>query len=173
MNFHPIYQFGDLISQSPNIPPEVINEIRDKSLLDFDVKLSEELIMNAYDFLDQGNFRLAVIEIETGFEAALFELLQAHYSGKTRIRNYKSPADLIKDSPFQTLMRNQKKVFDKTSPLYQEWNKLVWSKRNDIVHGRLKDVSHDIALQAITVVEKNLEYILDRKHTRPWRYLSS
>ena len=149
-----------------------MESISEKLVTDYQVKLSDELILNAHDFLDQGNFRLAVIEAETGFEAALYELLHAHFEGKEiKIKEYKSPTSLIKNNPFQTVMRNRQRTFDLGCEQYKEWDKKVWDVRNKIVHGRLPDVTYEVASDAIQVVEDILEYISNREQTKPWRYV--
>ena len=167
----PIYNLHNLVSSVPNLPEEVLTDIRAKLIQNFQIPLAEELLLNSYDYLDQGNARLALIEAETGFEAALYSLLRDHYNGKPVKTNFPSPDDMIKSKQFQTALRTIGKEFSKSNGRYVEWHEHVWRVRGGIVHGRIRDISIDTASRAIRIVEEILEYLTNRLPTRPWRYV--
>ena len=168
----PKYDIHDLVPAIPNVPNKVLKSISEKLVTDFHVELSDELLLNAHDFLDQGNFRLAVIEAETAFEAALYELLHSYFERKQiKIKEYKSPTHLIKDKPFQAIMENRQRTFDVNCELYKKWLNKVWNIRNKIVHRRMPNVTPEVASCAVQVVEEVLEFVCDRKQIIPWRFV--
>ena len=61
------------------LPESAIEEIRQSLIFGFDTPLHEELLLNAYDFVAMGNYRVAVIEAETAFEAGIMRhVLSVH-----------------------------------------------------------------------------------------------
>ncbi len=78
----PIYNVFDRVPVNLNIPEKVVSDIRTKLEENFRAPLSEELLLNAYDLIDQGNYRLTVIEVETAFEAAILTFLRNYYENE-------------------------------------------------------------------------------------------
>lgn len=166
----PVHDIHSIVPLQPNIPETVVAELQKQLTSDFQVGLSDELLLNAHDFLDQGNHRLAVIEAETSFEAALFDFLRDHFGKRVKIKNYQSPVALIEDAPFQAAMKSKGKEFNAGLPRYEEWLNQVWDVRNQLVHGKLPTVTYETAEKAVQIVESNLEYLLERSQTHPWRF---
>lgn len=157
------YRIGPV---KPPVPADTQTRFQKKLISDFQVPLWEDLILNAYDFLDQGNNRLTIIEVEVAFEAALLYIFEKHRPDN-RAFKINSPGKMMKNRRFQQALIKSGKKWDKDSELYQEWRSKVWNVRNGIVHGNMRDVSHHTAKSALDVVEDNLEYLLDRAKTRP------
>lgn len=157
-----------------DIPDSVIDQIRDELRVDHQVSLSDELLLNACDFLDQGNYRLAIIEAETGFETGLLRHILDYYRdqpAKLRtIEHINSFVNLINHKLFQQAFIAAQKKFAKNESYYDNWHKQVWEIRGDLVHGKLPGVSYMQAATAIDCVEGTLEYLLNRPRTQPRRY---
>ncbi len=166
----PLYHTSNVLPATVKIPEFVFTDIREKLIADFYLPLSEELLLNVHDLIDQGNYRLAVIEVEAAYEAALYELLRSHFGDKLKVKNYSDPGNLIEDKPFQAIMQSKHKQFDLTDHRYKRWKKHVWNVRNGLVHGRRSSVTYEAAVDAVQIVENILEYVKDRPPTRPWRF---
>jgi hypothetical protein len=170
----PIYNPSDRIPANLKIPENVVSNIRTKLKEDFQVPLSEELLLNAYDLIDQGNYRLAIIEAETGFEAAIMRFLRDCYENEPdklkQMEAIKSFGQLLNESFFEDAISDRSRRFRKNEGRRKEWDENVWSVRGDLVHGRISDVSFEDAVKAIETVESTLEYLLGRNRTEPWRY---
>lgn len=78
----PHFNIHDIIPLVPDIPDNVLHEIRNRLISTDKIPIAEELMLNAYDLLDQGNYRLAVIEAETAFEAAILKFLRDEYQSQ-------------------------------------------------------------------------------------------
>lgn len=137
----PLYHTNNVLPATVEIPESVFGDIREKLVTNFSLPLSEELLLNVYDLIDQGNYRLAIIEVETAYEAALYELLRNHFGDKLNVKNYSDPRNLIKDKPFQAVMHSKHKHFDLTDDRHKKWDKYVWDVRNGLVHGRHSNVT--------------------------------
>ena len=143
------------------------------------VSLTEELLLNAQDFLHQGNYRLAVIEAESAFESAVYEFLLQYYKNSPDIikkisEDIHSFVNLIK-KPFTEKALNLKakqftKENRKAGKNYLEWEKHVWEIRGDLVHGRISTVSYQEASKAIQVVEDLLFLFFNRPKTKVNQY---
>jgi hypothetical protein len=165
---------NDIVATIPDFPYEVVTDIQDKTLSGFQVPLSTELLLNAYDFLDQGNYRLSVIEAETAFETAVLTFLHNYYHDQpnsiSKIESYQSFGQIINDPLFNNALASRAKKFIKNESPRKEWNESVWQLRGDLVHGRKLAITFPEALKATQTVESTLEDLLDRPPIRPWRY---
>lgn len=170
-NVMPVTDFHNLVPAVPDLPESVVEDIQKKLLSDFRVPLAEELISNAYDYLDQGKRRLTIVEVETAFEAAVSAFLSDHFQNRYAVKTYSSPYKLIKGKPFQSVMASLGKEFKPGTGMYESWKNNVWFVRGKIVHGKAQDIDHDSAILAITTIETILEYLFDRPRTEPWKYI--
>lgn len=172
--FMPVYDLHDIVAKLPSIPDAVTRDIREKAGTDFRTPLAEELMLNAYDWLDQGNYRMAVIEAETAFETAILSFLHEHYQDRPSVREQidelTSFGRLINKDIVKNALASKGRDFSEGSSYRVEWDKSVWQVRGDLVHGRLEDATPGEASKAIQVVEKTLEYLLGRRPTNPWRF---
>lgn len=91
--------WGDLYPKLPDVTNEVVVKIRRALLTQSRVPLAEELILNSYKYLFQGEYRLAIIEIETAFEAAINRHLLLHFADEpeslAKIQKFKNFTDLV------------------------------------------------------------------------------
>ena len=170
----PMFSLQHLTSAVDPVPDEVINTIRNLLLSQSNVPAHDKLLLNAYDLLDQTNYRLAVIEAETAFETAIQHFVFESYNGRkeetARLRKINQFTNLLRNALFQSLVVSRNKTFEKGTNPFDEWHKKVWDIRNHLVHGIQPTISYSKALTAITTVEKTLKYLLDRPQTNPWRY---
>lgn len=173
--FMPVYDLHSILPKIPDIPETAVMDIKDKISANYQIPLAEELLLNAYDWLDQGNYRMAVIEAETAFEAALLLFLREHYrhqlSVLTKIEGIKSFGRLIDDDIFKNALASKGKDFSKSKSRYRDdWDKFVWQVRGNLVHGRIEDVTESEAIKSLGVVEETLKDLLGRQPTTPWRF---
>jgi HEPN domain-containing protein len=170
----PIYNLFDRLPANLNIPDKVVSDVRTRLAESYQVPLTEELLLNAYDLIDRGNYRLAVIEAETAFEAAVISFLRGYFKDEPEklreIEGTLSFGNLINRPFFEDALASKSKAFRKKESPRQEWDKNVWTVRGDLVHGRVQDVTYEDAINAVETVESTLEYLLGRNKTEPWRY---
>jgi hypothetical protein len=175
----PLYYNGDIVPTIPDVPLDVGERIKEQLVSSFEVPIWEELLLNAYDMLHQGNYRLSVIEAETSFEMAIWELVRGYYAGQGRsdqevddiiARLPHSFTASINDKRVQVAFAALGKQFCKRGIVYEVWREEVWRLRGDLVHGRVWSASYDKAWDVLETVEDTLQYLLDRSRTLPWRY---
>lgn len=170
----PLYNLFDRLPANLNIPSEIVADIQTKLAENFEIPLSEELLLNAYDLMEHGNYRLAVMEAETAFEAAVLKFLRQYYKDEPdkieRIEGIKSFGYLINQDFFKNALASRSKTFRKNEAPRKEWDEYVWGVRGALVHGRISDITYEEAIIALETVEKTLEYLLNRPTTKPWRY---
>lgn len=169
----PVYSLHNLMPSAPNVPNSVVKDIHKKLGENFETELSDELLLNAHDLIDQGNFRAAVIESETAFEIAVQKFLRNNYHGRQReidkLDRMNSFTNLLNNDLFQRAIAPKK--FCKGELMYENWNRHAWRLRGDLVHGKISKVSQEDALEAVRTIEATLEYLFDRSKTQPWRYI--
>jgi hypothetical protein len=157
----PHFNIQDVIPSVPDIPEIALQEIRNRLKTSDKIPLSDELMLNAYDLLDQGNYRLAIIESETAFEAFILAFLRQDYQDQpdilVEIETIKSFGQLLNCQAFKQAISRRGKSFGKEERYRQEWYKNVWSLRGGLVHGRIDDVSYKEASDAIETIEKTLD----------------
>jgi hypothetical protein len=160
-----------------DIPNDTAADLKSKLESDFEVPLSEELILNAYDFLSQGNYRLAIIEMEAGFEAAALGFLVEYYhtdSESTReLETINSFVTLLKHPLVEKAFASRSVRFTKGDERYQEWDQYVWKVRGKLVHGKCSTASREDADKAIETIEGVLAYLLQRPRTELRRFAHS
>lgn len=154
------------------MPDEEVSELRSRLLVDWEVSLTDELLLNAYDFLDQRNCKLAVVEAEIGFEIAITQFLLNEYASDSvkvkKLENINSFTTLIKHPMAQHAFSRKSKTFADGDPHYDDWYNKVWKIRGNLVHGRQPDISYKEALLAVRTVDDTLNYLFGRAKTR-WR----
>lgn len=176
----PYYYDGDIVPQILPVPAEVQNEIRTRLTSEFQVPLWEELLLNTYDLVDRGNYRLAVIEAETAFEAALWAFVRDYHRSKgepdqsidARFTSWPRSFTAVVREHFAEAFDARSKQFCRGDRYYDTWHQKVWELRGGLVHGRLPDASLEEATEALQTIEDTLEYLIDRPKTRPWRYVT-
>lgn len=171
----PVYSLHSIIPSAPDVPKAVVQDIQSKLRIEFQTNLADELLLNAHDFIDQGNFRLAIIEAETAFEAEILRFLHLQYQGRQsdidKIERINSFTTLLKNDLFKNAIAKRSKKFEKNEKRYEKWNEQVWKIRGKLVHGNISNVTREEAVNALQTVEETLEYLVDRPQTRPWRYV--
>ena len=65
------YKTESIVRFTTDLPSFMIEELRKKLLTVTPISLVDELLLNAYYYLNEGNVRLAVIEAETAFEIGI------------------------------------------------------------------------------------------------------
>lgn len=168
----PIVTTDTILPTEVVMPDEEISELRSKLLADWEVSLTDELLLNAYDFLDQRNYKLAVIEAEIGFEIAITQFLLNEYTSDSakvkKLESINSFTTLVKHPMAQQAFSRQSKTFVDGDPYYDNWLSKVWKIRGDLVHGRQSDIPYKEALLAVKTVDDTLNYLFGRPKTK-WR----
>lgn len=168
-----------LFIQRTDVPEEVASAIKNEVKNGCQVSLTDELLLNAYDFIEQGNHRLAVIEGEIAFESAIHIFLRDHYKSDatitTKLMDTKKGFTRLFEYPESdsALDLRSKGFFKKNKERgenYILWEKHVWEKRCDIVHGRIADISAAEAIKALEVIEEMLTLLIGRNKTKIKRY---
>jgi hypothetical protein len=171
----PVYDLHNIIPAAPDVPDPIVQDIQNKLVSDFETSLEDELLLNAYDYLDRGSFKLAIIEAETAFEVGILQFLYRCYHGNQRdidkIERINTFGTLLKDTLFQKAIAAKSKKFEKGEKRYEEWYQNVWTVRGKLVHGKIANVSPKEATDALQIIEETLEYLVDRPRTQPWRYI--
>jgi len=174
------YDDRDIVAEILPVPVEVQDDIGARLASEFEVPLSEELLLNAYDLIDQGNYRLAVIEAETAFEAALWAYLRDYYRriGESddvidaKFKRWRRSFTGMIKKQFKDALDSTCKRFCPGETYYDTWDEKVWNLRGALVHGSSRDASLEEATEALQTIENTLEYLIDRPRTRPWRYVT-
>jgi hypothetical protein len=176
-SFMPVSDIHDVVPAIPNLPSSIQKAIRKLALstTEVEVPLAEELLLNAYDYLDQGNYRSAVIDAETAFEAAVYKFLRDFYKNDADTLIWLSDtkqgfSNLINSRKFKNAIATKAKSFGKEDSERANWDENVWQLRGALVHGRKEHVDFAEASVALDVVEKTLAYLFDRQETNPWQY---
>ena len=157
-----------------DIPPRVLEELKAELLTDLQPSLVDDLLLNAYYYLEAGNLRLAIIEAETAFEVAVTQFLMNHYRDAPEkvqtIRRTNSLTNLLQSTAAQEAFTARAKGFKKSDAAYRSWEESVWKVRGELVHGRISTVPYVTAARALGTVEETLEYLLERPRTPLRRY---
>lgn len=171
----PTVYWGDIHAPFENVSGVVEQDIRDKLTSPFKVPLSEELVLNAYEHIVQGNYRLAIIDVETAFETAVYQHLRDFYSHD---QNMLSEIERIGKDSFTNLVQGRKfrpafngRIFTKNVPEFESWREKVMELRNKLVHGQKEDVSKQEAIDAVETIEQVLSFLLTRATTEPYKFL--
>ncbi len=172
--FLPVYSLIDNRNYAPVLSNAVVEEIRSKSFSGSTPSLHDELLQNAQDFLYRGNHRLAVIEAETAFEAAILSMLREYYKNSPadfqKLESIKMFTNALNSKLFTKAIKPRSFGEKEDRRIY--WRSNVWDVRNGLVHGRTDKCNFDTAARAIWVVEETLEYLIDREieKNKPWRF---
>jgi len=170
----PVYSLHNIMPSAPNVPDSVVKDIHKKLSGNFETELSDELLLNVYDFIDQGNYRVAIIESETAFEIAVQKFLHHYYHGRQReidrLDRINSFTQLLHNDLFKIAMAPKK--FSVGESTYENWNRYAWKVRGSLVHGKTLKISQEDALKAVRTIEESLEFLFDRPQTQPWRYIA-
>ena len=168
------YTTESILRYTTDLPTLMIEKLKKKLLNITTVSLVNELLLNAYSFLDEGNFRLAIIEAETAFEVAIGHFLLDHYKGDTDkiqwLERQNSFTNLLNSNEAEVAFSSHSKSFKKNNQLYALWEKNVWKVRGSIVHGKTIDVPYPIAAKALKTIEEVLENLLERPRTKLRNY---
>lgn len=119
----------------------------------------QEILFNAYDYHFYGDYRAAVIEANTAFQVFVENLIIDGY------KNMGKNEDFIKnqlDAGFKNLLKDHiKKVRAHdfySTPLYDDWEKLAYKVRNDVVH-KGRNVTGDVSKIAIETTAKAIRFL--------------
>lgn len=171
----PTNYWGDLYPPFQNVPSVVEEDLRNRLKSLFQVPLAETLILNAYEYIAQGNYRLAIIEAETAFEAAVHHYLQIFYIQDPKML---SEIERLSKDSFTNLVKSRKlrpafdgKKFTDNVPEFESWRKKVMERRNQLVHGKNETVTKQEAIDAINTIEQVLSLLLARAITKPYQFL--
>ncbi|HUM69875.1 MAG TPA: hypothetical protein PLK31_13640 [Chloroflexota bacterium] len=171
----PTTYWGDMYPSFQNVPNVVEEDLRNRLKSHFQVPLAENLILNAYEHIAQGNYRLAIIETETAFEAAVHEFLQSFY---IQDPNMLSEIERLNRDGFTNVVKSRKlrpafngKKFTDNVPEFESWRKKVMELRNQLVHGKKEVVTKQEAIDAINTIEQVLSFLLARAITKPYQFL--
>lgn len=172
-----------LFIKRTEVPEEVTFIIRSEVAHGCNVPLSDELLLNAYDLFEQGNFRLAIIEAETAFESAIYQFLLEYYKSNaavtSKVMEAKSFTTLLRYPESNLAIGLEKKEFYCSDPRrgrpnagknYVLWEQHVWALRGAIVHGRIANATYAEANKAIEVVQDLLSLLFGRRKTIVKRY---
>jgi len=181
INHVPLYYDGDIVPQILPVPQQVQDEIRELLVSPFQVPLWEELLLNAHDLLYVGSQRLSVIEGETAFEMALWDLVRHYYRSIAHADEEiddifaKLPhsfTQALHRQSVQDAFQGLGKQFCRRTIFYELWEEKVWRLRGALVHGRLTQTSPHQAQEAVDTIEDTLQYLVDRPRTKPWRHVA-
>jgi len=133
------------------------------------IPLHEEYIMNARAFLEEGNWRMAAIEAQTGFEVLVAYKIRDYYSSAGRSS---SQINGILQSGFRNLIsahlpRATGKSFATGEPNYDQWYHDSYLLRNRVVHEGYSPKPQE-AVDAVLGVECVLEYLIGRPKGKSW-----
>lgn len=165
----PISYWGDIYPRLNNVSDKIVSNIQAQLKSPDEVSLSENLLLNAYDYFDQGEYRLAIIEAETAFEAAIHQHLRIYFhdnlDGLTEVETKVKHnfTNLIK-SKFCRPAFGSKKFHDETTE-YIAWRSKVMDLRNNLVHAKIDAVTKEEAEDAIQTIENTLNYLIERPKT--------
>lgn len=164
----PISYWGDIYPQSSNVPDKVVSNIQAQLKSPHEVPLSEKLLLNAYDYFDQGEYRLAIIEAETAFEAAIHQHLRIYFRDNLDglIENEKAShnfTNFIKRRFCRPAFGGKK--FHDEIPEFEMWRSRVMNLRNDLVHAKIETVTKKEAQNAIQTIEDTLNFLISRPKT--------
>ncbi|MCC6606295.1 MAG: hypothetical protein IT327_24015 [Anaerolineae bacterium] len=164
----PISYWGDIYPQLNNVPNIVISNIQTQLKSPQEVPLAESLLLNAYDYFDQGEYRLAVIEAETAFEAAIHQHLRIYFydnldSFSEAETNAKNFTNLIKSKFCRPAFGG--KIFHDETAEFKTWRSKVMDLRNNLVHAKINTVTKKEAQDAIQTIDITLNHLIARPKT--------
>lgn len=174
----PVNYWGDIYSKLPDVPEDVVSSIRTLLNSQNEIPLAENLILNTYSYLDQGNYRLAIIEAETAFESAIHRHLQNYFGKDSKM--FSDIKQLNKKYGFDNLIRSQKirpafngKRFIQGDSEYDDWKQKVAKQRNSLVHGSKPSATKQEGVDAVSAIEEALSFLINRPMTETYKYLKS
>lgn len=117
-----------------------------------EIPFSEELLMNAKDWLERGNYRLAVMEAQTAFEVFVKEIVSLHYSNLSRSEQYIN--NVVFDCGFKHLLKDHLSnitLFNEGVNEYENWFNDAYLPRNKSIHQgyKLKEIEAHKAIKSI------------------------
>lgn len=168
--------FGKGMTLEPvGLLPETDQKFRQRLKVYSLTPLYTEVAMNARDYLDLGNYRMAVIESRTCVEVVIDQLLQAHFTERgTSVEKVKRLLNVrrkdiqtIEDALEKAWINNKLtkglkhvlgKSLDENVDLWERWLKAK-SNRERAVH-RAVDVSEADAKDAIETLSQIFDFII-------------
>lgn len=164
-----ITYWGDRYPQINPFPDKIVSNIRAQLKSLHKVPLSENLLLNAYNYFDQGEHRLAVIEAETAFEAAIYQHLRKYFRDNL---DDLAKAEKKVNYNFTRLVKGEfcrpafgDKQFDDEIIEFKLWRSKVMELRNNLVHAKIDTVTKEEAHDAIQTIEDTLNYLIARPKT--------
>lgn len=160
---------GDLLPQINPLPNKIVSDIQTQLKSLQGVPLSENLLLNAYNYLNQGEYRLTVIEVETAFEAAIYQHLRKYFRNNL---DSLIEAETKAQNKFTNLIKSKfcrpafgDKIFHEKTTEFKVWRSKVMELRNNLVHGKIDTVTKEEAKDAIQTIEDTLNYLIARPRT--------
>ncbi len=171
--------FGKGMTLEPvGLLPETDQQFRQRLKVYSLPSLYDELAMNAHDYLDLGNYRMAVIESRTCIEVIIDQLLQAHFTERgtsvetvkrllnVRRRGVQSIEDVLEKTWINSKLTNGLKhilgkSLDEDVALWGKWLKAK-SNRERAVH-KAVDISEADAKNAIDTLSQIFDFIIESK----------
>lgn len=165
----PFSYWGDIYPRSNDVSDKIVSNIQAQLRSPHEVPLSENLLLNAYDHFDQGDYRLAVIEAETAFEAAIHYHLRNYFrdnldgliEAETKARG--KFTNLIKSKFCRPAFGG--KTFHEEITEFKIWRSTVMELRNNLVHAKIDTVTKQEAQDAIQTIEDTLNFLIERSKT--------
>jgi hypothetical protein len=159
-----LYSMDCICGKRQDISEEQLQNIYSRLKSNQLVPVVDELLVAANDHFNKGNYRLAIIEIETAFEVAIGEVVRKYYieRGKTQ----EEVTKIFKAGFGNILLTHYPncpgaKPFTKGSSEYKDWY-WAYEKRNLVVH-RGGNISEEEAFKAFSIFDKTFKYLLDGK----------
>ena len=153
---------GITIARTSPIPQEAVSLLQSGA----ELPIPEMLTLNARREYLLENFRLAVVEEETAFEALIDEVVSVHYASHGR-----SPTEIeniltagLKNLLADHIPRCCEESFVDTAA-YAEWSDHLYARRNAIVHEGAT-VSKDEADRALKAGNRAIEWVKERSTRR-------
>ncbi|MFO7679198.1 MAG: hypothetical protein R6X34_04035 [Chloroflexota bacterium] len=167
IKYMPIMYWHDIYPQIENVSESIVSKIRKHLISTQNISLGESLLLNAYAYHDQGDYRLAIIEVETAFEATIHQHLQEFFKEDqttfNKIEEIDKFTNLVKCKLCRPAFKG--KEFSENIPEFVLWRKNVMDLRNSIVHGDKITVSEKEAHEAINIIENTLAFLIQRPST--------
>ena len=162
--FQNVYPLHNICGQVPLVSQEEVSEIFIRLKDDDKTSIVDELILSANDFLNKGEFRLAIVEMETAFESAIQGLVRKHYASKREPleelekRLSKGIRRLLSEEYPKCL---SEKIFNENIAEFGKWEK-AYKTRNEILHQGM-NVTREETLEAFLNFDAAFRYIFDNK----------
>lgn len=171
----PVFYWGNIYSKFPDVHEDAVLSIRDFLKSQDEIPMAENLILNTYEYFDQGNYRLAIVEIETAFEAYIQSHLRTYFKNDS---NMLAEIDRLGKGSITNLVKSKKmrpafngKPFHESTAEFIAWREKVADQRNLLVHGIESNVTKLEAIDAIRTIEETLEFLTERPKTDTYLYL--